>query len=82
MIDAAYFSQGSYDGEGAGARPRRFGYDRRAHGENVAWGSGSYDTPESRFKTWIEQRRPQAQRPQRRFPRGRHRYRQRYLQGL
>ncbi len=82
-IDEAYFSHGSYDGEGARARPRRFGCDRRrAHGEHVAWGSGSYGTPDSRFKSWIEQPRPQAQHPQRRFPRGRHRYRQWYLRGL
>lgn len=54
MIQRDYMSHNSYNGETPGARLRRFGYDWRTYGENVAWGSaGSYSSPETRFKAWM-----------------------------
>ena len=53
MIDRDYFSHNSANGERPGARLRRFGYDWRTYGENIAWGSGSHASPNSRFKTWM-----------------------------
>lgn len=54
MIDRDYFAHNSHNGETPAARLRRFGYDWRTYGENVAWGSGPYASPGSRFETWMK----------------------------
>lgn len=54
MIDRDYFAHNSHNGETPAARLRRFGYDWRTYGENVAWGSGPYASPQSRFETWMK----------------------------
>lgn len=53
MIERDYMSHDSYNGERDGARLRRFGYDWRTYGENIAWGSGRYASPENRFANWM-----------------------------
>lgn len=53
MIERDFFGHDSQNGDPPGARLRRFGYDWRAYGENIAWGSGPFASPESRFKTWM-----------------------------
>ena len=54
MIARDYFAHNSRNGETPAARLRRFGYDWRAYGENVAWGSGPNASPGSRFGTWMK----------------------------
>jgi uncharacterized protein YkwD len=54
MIGKGYFRHESFDGETVGARLKRFGYDWRASGENIAWGTGSLSRPDDRFKGWME----------------------------
>jgi uncharacterized protein YkwD len=58
MLDKDYFSHDSYDGETFGARLKRFGYTSSGYGyytvgENIAWGSGSYGSPDAVFKGWM-----------------------------
>lgn len=58
MLDKDYFSHNSYNGETFGARLKRFGYTSSGYsyytvGENIAWGSGSYGSPDSIFKGWM-----------------------------
>jgi uncharacterized protein YkwD len=53
MIEKDYFSHNSFNGETFSARLKRFGYNWRFAGENIAWGSGSYGTPDNRFKAWM-----------------------------
>ncbi len=57
-LDKDYFSHYSYNGEAFGARLKRFGYTPAGYsyytvGENVAWGSGSYGSPDGIFKGWM-----------------------------
>ena len=54
MIDENYFSHTSKNGQTPDARLKRVGYDWRAYGENIAWGSGSYSTPESTLDRWMK----------------------------
>jgi len=54
MIKKHYFAHNSPDGKTSGKRLKDLGYDWRATGENIAWGSGSYSKPESRFKAWMK----------------------------
>lgn len=54
MLDKDYFSHNSYNGQDFSVRLKRFGYEWRAAGENIAWGSGSYATPEQRFDAWMK----------------------------
>ena len=58
MLDKDYFSHDSYNGETAEERLQRFGYTPRGYtyykiGENIAWGSGSYGSPERIFESWM-----------------------------
>ncbi|MDQ3863276.1 MAG: CAP domain-containing protein [Actinomycetota bacterium] len=53
MIKKDYFSHDSYDGEGTGARLRRFGYDWSVYGENIAGGSGTSGEPHPIFELWM-----------------------------
>ena len=58
MLDKDYFSHDSYNGETFGSRLKRFGYTSSGYGyytvgENIAWGSGSYGSPGSIFKGWM-----------------------------
>jgi uncharacterized protein YkwD len=53
MVEKDYFSHYSYDGEGVGARLRRFGYDWSVCGENIAGGNGDPGEPNSIFELWI-----------------------------
>jgi uncharacterized protein YkwD len=53
MVEKDYFSHRSYDGEGVGARLKRFGYDGRVWGENLAGGSGTLGTPDPIFERWM-----------------------------
>jgi uncharacterized protein YkwD len=53
MIDRDYFSHTSQDGTTFAQRIKLQGYNYRAVGENVAWGSGSLGTPDSIFKSWM-----------------------------
>jgi len=39
-----------------GRRLKRFGYDWRTYGENIAWGSGSRGSPEKIFRNWMKSR--------------------------
>ena len=48
MINRDYFSHGS-----VGPRLKRYGYNWRTYGENVAWGSGSLGSAGSIFKGWM-----------------------------
>ena len=52
MIDKDYFSHTSQDGTTFAQRIKLQGYNYRAVGENVGWGSGSLGTPDSIFKSW------------------------------
>jgi uncharacterized protein YkwD len=54
MVDKDYFSHTSYDGERPGERLKRFSYDWRAFGENIASGAGSESKPDDRFKAWMK----------------------------
>lgn len=53
MLDKDYFAHNSFNGEPFSARLKRAGYAYRTAGENIAWGSGSYSTPENRFEGWL-----------------------------
>ena len=53
MVAKDYFSHYSYDGEGAGDRLERFGYDRGIYGENIAGGSGTGGRPGPTFRRWM-----------------------------
>src|SRR5215204_3115700 len=53
MIEKDYFSHNSYDGEGAGSRLRRFGYDWSVYAENIAGGYGTSGEPDPIFKLWM-----------------------------
>ena len=54
MIDKDYFSHTSKDGQTPDARLKRFGYDWRAYGENIARGSGPLSTPDDRFEALMK----------------------------
>lgn len=54
MLKKHYFAHNSRDGKTSGERLKDLGYDWRATGENIAWGSGSYSNPESRFEAWLK----------------------------
>jgi uncharacterized protein YkwD len=49
MIRRDYFAHGS-----VGARLKRYGYDWRLYGENIAGGSGSYGSPGVIFNRWMK----------------------------
>ena len=53
MIEKDYFSHDSANGQDFSVRVKRFGYDWRTVGENIAWGSGSLGSPENRFEGWM-----------------------------
>ena len=58
MLDKDFFSHDSYNGETSGERLERFGYTLKGYsyykvGENIAWGSGSYGSPDNTFKNWM-----------------------------
>ena len=53
MIENDYFSHTSQDGRGPGDRISAQGYKWRTYGENVAYGSGSYGTPQNVFDGWM-----------------------------
>jgi uncharacterized protein YkwD len=54
MIKKRYFSHTSLSGETLGARLERSGYEYRAAGENIAWGTGTHATPEDTMDRWME----------------------------
>jgi uncharacterized protein YkwD len=54
MIKKGYFAHNSRDGKTSGERLKGLGYNWRATGENIAWGSGSYSEPKSRFEAWMK----------------------------
>ena len=54
MLKKYYFAHNSPDGKTSGERLKDLGYDWRTTAENIAWGSGSYSKPESRFKAWLK----------------------------
>lgn len=54
MMEEGYFSHASKNGESPGDRLNRSGYDWETYGENIAWGSGSYGTPEGTFERWMK----------------------------
>ena len=53
MMNRDYMSHNSYNGENAGARLRRFGYNWSTYGENVSWGSGRLGSAGARFNAWM-----------------------------
>jgi len=58
MLEKDYFSHDSYNGETSEERLKRFGYTPKGYsyykiGENIAWGNGSYGSPDSIFKSWM-----------------------------
>ena len=53
MIDEDYFSHTSQDGTTFAQRIKLQGYNYRAAGENLAWGSGSLGAPDNIFKNWM-----------------------------
>ena len=54
MIRRDYFSHNTEGrNEGPCERIRRYGYHWRKCGENIAWGSGRYGSPNSRFQAWM-----------------------------
>lgn len=53
MIDKDYFAHDSQDGTKFSQRIKREGYNYRAAGENIAWGSGSLGSPDNIFKNWM-----------------------------
>jgi uncharacterized protein YkwD len=54
MIKKDYFGHNSRDGKTSAERLKGLGYNWRATGENIAWGSGSYSEPKSRFEAWMK----------------------------
>jgi uncharacterized protein YkwD len=67
MVEKDYFSHYSYNGEGVGARLRRFGYDRSVCGENIAGGYGEPGEANSIFELWINNAHHRANILDRRF---------------
>jgi uncharacterized protein YkwD len=58
MLDKDYASHSSFNGESVRERLERFGYTSDGysyylHGENIAWGCGSYGDPENIFRWWM-----------------------------
>jgi uncharacterized protein YkwD len=54
MIDRDYFSHNSYDGTAFWVRINSFGYTGwTALAENIAWGSGTYGSPDAIFNSWM-----------------------------
>ena len=58
MLGKDYTSHNSFNGETVMERRERFvytseGYTYYLYGENIAWGCGSYGSPESIFKWWM-----------------------------
>ena len=54
MLTKNYFSHDSYNGESFAVRLKSFGYTPfRALAENIAWGSGSYGSPDAIFTSWM-----------------------------
>ena len=58
MLAKDYTSHDSFNGETVKERLHRFGYTSEGYsyylyGENIAWGCGSYGSPESMFKWWM-----------------------------
>ena len=54
MIEKDYFSHDSYDGESAGARLGRFGFEGSVCGENIAGGYGAPAEPGPIFERWMD----------------------------
>ena len=54
MIRKDYFSHNSKSGATPYQRIKREGYRFRAAGENIAYGSGSYGSPNRIFKGWMK----------------------------
>lgn len=48
MIQKDYFKHGN-----VASRLNRVNYDWRTYGENIAYGGGSYASPENRFRAWM-----------------------------
>ena len=67
MVEKDYFSHYSDDGEGVGARLRRFGYDWSVCGENLAGGYGNPGEPDSIFELWTNSTHHRANILDRRF---------------
>ncbi len=67
MVEKDYFSHRSDDGEGVGARLRRFGYDWSVCGENLAGGHGNPGEPDSVFELWTNSTHHRANILDRRF---------------
>jgi uncharacterized protein YkwD len=67
MVEKDYFSHYSDDGEGVGARLRRFGYDWSVCGENLAGGYGNPGEPDSVFELWTNSTHHRANILDRRF---------------
>ena len=53
MIEKDYFSHNSFDGESAGIRLKRFGYDWSVCAENIAGGYGISGDPDPIFELWM-----------------------------
>ena len=53
MVKKDYFGHNSYSGKGVGARLRRYGYDWRVYGENIAGGAGRLGKPGPIFRRWM-----------------------------
>jgi uncharacterized protein YkwD len=53
MVRRRYFAHTSPGGRGPGERARAAGYAWRAVAENIAWGGGSYATPRSIVRMWM-----------------------------
>ena len=53
MMNRDYLSHNSYNGENAGTRLKRFGYNWFTYGENVSWGSGRLGFARPRFDAWM-----------------------------
>ena len=61
MLEKDFFSHDSYNGESSGERLERFGYGPKGYsdykiGENIVWGTGSFGSPDSIFKSWMDSR--------------------------
>jgi len=59
MIQRDYFSHNTRGRGGFDKRLKRFGYDADGYahyrvGENIAYGSGSYDEPANRMRAWMK----------------------------
>jgi uncharacterized protein YkwD len=67
MVEKGYLPHCSEDGEGVGARLRRFGYDWSVCGENLAGGYGNPEEPDSIFELWTNSTHHRANILDRRF---------------